>query len=509
MKFKLYIAFILLSLWNISGISQQIALEELFKEAEAKYWDAPAHAARVAEYILTQSDEPEIYARANLILGKSYLVQEKPFDAIKALFEAHSFAAKTANAPLQIETKLYSIQLLQKLALTTISEEIRAQLNKFRNGPAISEEIDNQLLLIDAETALAHEEFATAQRLFNTLDPNFIGTDSIRKIRHQLGLARLKFIASEFRETAAILDHLSSDDIPKYFRVAALNLSAQLYFKNNDFDQAISTWKKAKEMASQLPNNDQANQSLEGLIQVYLIQENSEKYLGYKQESNLLTAELTTDRVRAVNFAYNQFVTINEQSAKTEVVYARKKIVFTAGFSLILIAILLGIYYYYRLRIKEYQVLKKLLASPTPVSTRTPIRVQKKISIEKNLVSEETEKQLLEALKVFESGTDFTRSDMSIAVLAARLNTNIKYLSDVINRHKGKNFNGYINELRVNYIINKLKTDPIYLNYKISYLAEESGFSSHSSFTTVFKSVTGISPTKFLGFLQKEGVYED
>jgi AraC-like DNA-binding protein len=37
----------------------------------------------------------------------------------------------------------------------------------------------------------------------------------------------------------------------------------------------------------------------------------------------------------------------------------------------------------------------------------------------------------------------------------------------------------------------------------VSYLAEESGFSSHSSFATVFKSVTGISPTKFMDFLQK------
>lgn len=101
-------------------------------------------------------------------------------------------------------------------------------------------------------------------------------------------------------------------------------------------------------------------------------------------------------------------------------------------------------------------------------------------------------------------GKKFTKQDMSIALLASQFDTNTKYLSEVINRHKGKNFNGYINELRINYIIEKLKTDPIYFNYKISYLAEECGFSSHSSFTTVFKSVTGISPTKFMNYLQHQ-----
>jgi AraC-like DNA-binding protein len=35
-------------------------------------------------------------------------------------------------------------------------------------------------------------------------------------------------------------------------------------------------------------------------------------------------------------------------------------------------------------------------------------------------------------------------------------------------------------------------------------LAENCGFASHSSFATVFKSVTGISPVKFIDFLKNE-----
>jgi AraC-like DNA-binding protein len=42
------------------------------------------------------------------------------------------------------------------------------------------------------------------------------------------------------------------------------------------------------------------------------------------------------------------------------------------------------------------------------------------------------------------------------------------------------------------------------MNYKISYLAETCGFSSHSTFATIFKSITGITPITFIELLKKE-----
>jgi AraC-like DNA-binding protein len=66
------------------------------------------------------------------------------------------------------------------------------------------------------------------------------------------------------------------------------------------------------------------------------------------------------------------------------------------------------------------------------------------------------------------------------------------------------NFNTYINKLRINYIVEKLKTDPNYIKYRISYLAENCGFTSHTAFATVFKNITGLTPVKFIEFLNNE-----
>ncbi|AYZ10990.1 AraC family transcriptional regulator [Chryseobacterium arthrosphaerae] len=113
-------------------------------------------------------------------------------------------------------------------------------------------------------------------------------------------------------------------------------------------------------------------------------------------------------------------------------------------------------------------------------------------------ISKEKEEEILQKLKDWEKSDRYLNKNMSLAILSVQTGINTKYLSEVINNNKGKNFNGYINELRINHIARLLKTDPAYLNYKVSYLAEYSGFSSHGAFTNVFKSVTGMSPYTYI-----------
>ena len=123
---------------------------------------------------------------------------------------------------------------------------------------------------------------------------------------------------------------------------------------------------------------------------------------------------------------------------------------------------------------------------------------------EKELMPKDVEQSILLKLAKFEQGEEFTSKTINLAGLAVMLETNTKYLSHVINKHKMKDFSNYINELRIYYIIGKLESTPEYLNYKISYLAENAGFSSHSKFTDKFKAVAGMSPSSFIDFLRKE-----
>ena len=113
-------------------------------------------------------------------------------------------------------------------------------------------------------------------------------------------------------------------------------------------------------------------------------------------------------------------------------------------------------------------------------------------------ISNETEDIILSKLDKFEKKLKFLEPNISLANLSNEFNSNTVYLSEVINLQKKCNFNTYVNNLRINYIIDKLNNDPDYRNYKISYLAKEAGFKSQSIFTKNFKKVTGQLPSDYI-----------
>ena len=120
------------------------------------------------------------------------------------------------------------------------------------------------------------------------------------------------------------------------------------------------------------------------------------------------------------------------------------------------------------------------------------------------MMTPETEERLLEELEVLEKKHFFLNKDNSLSSLASEMNSNTKYVSYLINTHKNKDFKNYINELRVFYVVRQFRNEPEYLKYKLSYIAEKAGFSSHSKFAAIFKNVTGFAPSVFIAQLEKE-----
>lgn len=120
------------------------------------------------------------------------------------------------------------------------------------------------------------------------------------------------------------------------------------------------------------------------------------------------------------------------------------------------------------------------------------------------VMSEQTINKILDQLEEFENKQLYVKRDLSLSYLATFCDTNTKYLSVVINSHKKKDFFNYINELRINYIVEKLRNDPYYRRLKVAALAREAGFSSQSKFALNFKKVTDVSPSEFIKSLSQD-----
>ncbi|WP_126651683.1 helix-turn-helix domain-containing protein [Chryseobacterium aureum] len=119
-------------------------------------------------------------------------------------------------------------------------------------------------------------------------------------------------------------------------------------------------------------------------------------------------------------------------------------------------------------------------------------------------ISEETVQSILFYLKQFEREKKFNEKKVNLSYLANYANTNIRYLNEVLKKHKKKSFSKYINGLRIKYITKLLYKEPKYREYKITYLAELCGFSSRQVFTSVFRKETGLTTSYFIKQLKSD-----
>ena len=99
-------------------------------------------------------------------------------------------------------------------------------------------------------------------------------------------------------------------------------------------------------------------------------------------------------------------------------------------------------------------------------------------------------------MKMIEVDKVYLNQNLSIIYFAKRLNTNYKYISQVINKEFDKNFFTLINEYRINYAKNLLSNSDNDI-LTIEALAEKAGFNSKSAFNNAFKKYTGVTPKEF------------
>lgn len=91
----------------------------------------------------------------------------------------------------------------------------------------------------------------------------------------------------------------------------------------------------------------------------------------------------------------------------------------------------------------------------------------------------------------------FKNPELTLGILAKKLQTNTSFLSKVINNGFGVNFNDFINGFRVREV-KALLADPANLHITIMSLAYEAGFNSKATFNRAFKKLTGQNPKDFL-----------
>lgn len=114
------------------------------------------------------------------------------------------------------------------------------------------------------------------------------------------------------------------------------------------------------------------------------------------------------------------------------------------------------------------------------------------------VIDSEKENQIVAKLLTLEKKEVFLNPDFTQQFVAKKIKTNTAYISHVVNKRFGKTFSEYANDLKINYAIHQIETNPVYRKYSTQAIAESVGFKSAISFRKSFTKKTGFSPTQFL-----------
>ncbi|MGU3377274.1 helix-turn-helix domain-containing protein [Chryseobacterium sp. M5A1_1a] len=195
---------------------------------------------------------------------------------------------------------------------------------------------------------------------------------------------------------------------------------------------------------------------------------------------------------------------IDDLSNKNSVLY-----IFLGG-GFLMIGILFFLFIRNRKKTQQYkkqadQLLEKSRAAEISITQNIP-KVEHEVKVQKvkNILSDEKLQDIKIKLEEFEKNRSFLRKNITVDSLAKDFSSNRDYLSKSVNELKEKNFSQYLNELRINYIVEELNHNEKIRKHTIAAIADDIGYNNSESFSNAFRKITGTLPSYYIKLLQKQ-----
>lgn len=476
----------------------------------------PKEAIRLSEgYLRLSNLGEEQKCKAKLVLAKAYTVQEEYDKAIQVLFELQDEDCVLTKREV-FQLLLQKDHISREMKLDEYEQEIFEEINLFikeEENSQLKEEWETRWWIQNSMYNL-HHAGSRSEDFFRELelpkDTSFFVDDKILYGQYQLIKAwKNTQSLDEFDLKKALsnqFDIRSSDLDLLYYRYFALDEAMLLKAREED-EKAYLLLDTTRKRIEDIDGYDYYKHKIfTELKQFAIAQKDKELVTAYQKGELLYSNEVDLIFTNAITkiFAHKSDKHLKSQQAQQDKFNRVRSLFVVIGGIIVIVAFVFLLRYswqekYYKETLTFIHTMNEKAAKKSTEKT-----LPKKTGRTKLKISEETEEQILKGLASFENNVEFLKGDISLAYLASELKVNTKYLSEVLNSRMNENFNTYINRLRVEYIVKKLKNNPEFLKYKISYLAEITGYSSHSSFTTAFKGITGVPPTKFIGVLKRE-----
>jgi AraC-like DNA-binding protein len=342
-----------------------------------------------------------------------------------------------------------------------------------------------------------------AKAILDTLDS---GYHELYKFKNKVNQLEIDLLEDNPNSAKKNLDEALAI-IPDYFRKSTRDFSKSYYsgminYNQGNFEKAIGYLEAIDTVLIQSEEDLGFFQDdlYKTLYKSYLKTNNLEK-ADYYFEKHLSSVEGQITMNNSANSNFNKIETDNYNVEVEKLKTQREKQKYRiAVVSLLSLFVILAVILLYSKRQKRDKYkLEVLLAK---ISEKEQAIVQPKNPIFK--IKDLEVERIVTSLKQLEDKNYFLRTDCTVSNLAKKIKTNTTYLSKIINSYYQKTFTAYINDLRIDFVLDRLKNDKVFRRYSIHSIANEIGFKSSESFNSVFKKRTGVLPSTLIRALENK-----
>lgn len=495
--------------------------EILRDKAFQKLYENPEECIRYTQSLLLSEKEKDNRIILQKIISQAYTLEGNYVQAI-SIYNQKEDENKTESQDVIYFVRLFDnynlADIYQNLQLYSQSQKIIDQVlndqKLLKTTDLKKRSVIAKLFQLQAINAAISKNYKQAIKSLKQSDQYLdINTKEARFLKHENVLFLSNFLMRLNRQDEAqqllekIIPEIETQDKSPFLLAYAYQNLSKYYFQKKDYITATEKLKIGFGKIENLPYNGMKLIFYDLFSKNYLALKNDEKYLYYNNLYSSTKKTLETNRKEGIQYSikllenqHRENYTYKDQLHKSSL----KSLV------QIFILLILGLFIFWFYQFKTNKNLKKQILFFQKLELQDSVSIrERKTNENKNVKEQNQEKEIannskerdlkiLKNIEEWEKTLVFLNKNMSLTVFSQQIGINKQYLSEFINSNKEKNFNTYINELRINYIANLLKNDPSYLNYKVSYLAEYAGFSSHGAFSNVFKSITGMSPNTYI-----------
>lgn len=508
MRLKSFIIFLIVVLSHQLSYPQNSKYDSVFSEtSQILLASNPKKALQNTDYLYKISSNNSERIKACMLRATLLRQYGLRNEAISALKRADSLSSTDKNYNLQAringfmstiyrEYEIYNLGQSHLKKAVAISKKIEDQNEMYKFQGNLSQEIAYyEMVASNYSKAITHLKAGNLlfEKTASDNDKNFhkaVNDELIAKNYISLNKSDSALYYYEKAQKELASSQSSNSPLKGFIH----NGLANVYSSTGDKKKALLNYKKAEEIA-EASNFFTLKQEVYTSLMDFYKKTDNKKYISY----NEMNLKLNKGEEQERKIIADELIkTLRKNQLDSQNNYQKSRSVII-GVCIFIVLATLVIYVY-----RRNQDTKKFKKTSNSVDVNDVEEIAPKRDAAKEYMSETTENSILKSIEELEKSQFYLNKDISLNSVAVELSINQRYLSYVINKHKSKDFAGYVNELRINYIIDRLKNDESYLKYKISYLADQCGFSSHSRFTITFKKVTGESPLTFITQLQKE-----